>query len=59
MDPEGDFRTRLDGPGDVRVFTCGFVVRGFDVDEGLPLDIGRQVDETELETEATDSGGTP
>ncbi len=57
MDPEGDFRTRLDGPGDVRVFACGFVVRGFDVDEGLPLDIGRQVDEMDLETEGL--GGTP
>ncbi|MCP4678739.1 MAG: transcription factor [Deltaproteobacteria bacterium] len=57
MDPEGDFRTRLDGPNDVRVCTCGFVVRGFDVDEGLPLDIGKQVDEMELATE--DLGGTP
>jgi hypothetical protein len=36
MDPEGEFQTRLDGPDDVRVFSCGFVVRGFDIDEGLP-----------------------
>ncbi len=24
MDPEGEFQTRLDGPGDVRAFNCGF-----------------------------------
>lgn len=52
MDPEGGFRTRLDGPDDVRAFTCGLVVRGFDLDEGLPLDIGKAVDTAELETEA-------
>jgi len=57
MDPEGDFQTRLDGPDDVRVFSCGFVVRGFDIDEGLPLDVGRAVVETELETEAIAPGG--
>ncbi len=59
MDPEGEFRTRLDGPDDVRVFTCGLVVRGFDVDEGLPMDLGRAVAETELETGAIEPGGTP
>ena len=44
MDPEGDFQTRLDGPDDVRAFTCGFLVRGFDLDEDLPLDLGRAVE---------------
>ena len=57
MDPDGDFQTRLDGPDDVRAFTCGLVVRGFDLDEGLPLDVGRAVVETELQTEALPSGG--
>ena len=59
MDPEGEFQTRLDGPDDVRVFSCGFVVRGFDVDEGLPLDVGRAVVETELQTEGIVLGGAP
>lgn len=52
MDPQGEFRTRLDGPDDVRAFSCGFVVRGFDIDEGLPLDFGKAVDTTEIATEA-------
>jgi hypothetical protein len=52
MDPDGELRTRLDGTGDVRAFTWGLVVKGFDVDEGLPLDLGRAVLETELGTEA-------
>lgn len=62
MDPQGEYRTRLDGPDDVRAFTCGFVVRGFDIDEGLPLDLGKAVDTAELETEAIASalpGGGP
>jgi hypothetical protein len=59
MDPEGDFQTRLDGPDDVRAFTCGFLVRGFDLDEGLPLDLGRAVAETALDTEAIAPGGAP
>ena len=59
MDPEGDFQTRLDGPDDVRAFTCGFVVRGFDIDEGLPLDLGKAVAEFDLDTEAIAPGGTP
>lgn len=59
MDPEGDFQTRLDGPSDVRAFTCGLVVRGFDLDEGLPLDLGRAVVEPEVLTEPIAEGGTP
>ncbi|PIE16863.1 MAG: transcription factor, partial [Proteobacteria bacterium] len=58
MDPEGDFQTRLDGPDDVRAFNCGFVVRGFDLDEGLPLDLGKAVAELGLDTEAIPPGGT-
>jgi len=59
MDPEGELQTRLDGPDDVRAFTCGFVVRGFDIDEGLPVDLGRAVAEAVLETEPIAPGGAP
>ncbi len=38
LDADGEFRTQLAGRDDVRAFTCGLVLRGFDVDEGLPLD---------------------
>jgi hypothetical protein len=51
MDPQGEFRPRLDGPDDIRVVTCGLVVRGFDIDEGLPFDIGKDVASAELATE--------
>ena len=59
MDPEGEFQTRLDGHDDVRVFSCGFVVRGFDIDEGLPLDVGKAVADAELDTVAVPPGGAP
>lgn len=59
MDPKGEFRTRLDGPGDIRAFTCGLVVRGFDIDEGLPMDIGKAVAETTLDTEPITPEGSP
>jgi len=59
MDPEGELQTRLDGPDDVRAFTCGFVVRGFDIDEGLPLDVGKAVADAELDTVAVPPGGAP
>lgn len=52
MDADGEFRTQLAGKDDVRAFSCGFVVRGFDVDEGLPLDLGKPVINPELETHA-------
>ena len=57
MDPDGEIRTRLDGEGEVRVFTCGLAVRGFDLDEGLPADIGKAVAETSIEV-ATVPGET-
>ncbi len=50
LEPNGDFRTNLRDRAGVRAFTCGFAVRGFDVDEGLPLDLGKAVDETTFET---------
>lgn len=43
LDPTGELRTALDGKDDVRAFTWALVVRGFDVDEGLPLDVGKAV----------------
>jgi hypothetical protein len=52
LDPDG-----APVPGDVRAFTWGFVVRGFDIDEGLPLDLGRAVLETELDTEVIPTEG--
>ena len=51
LEADGDFRTQLASRDDLRVFTCGFVVRGFDVDEGLPLDRNPFVERPELETE--------
>ncbi|MFH0902225.1 MAG: IPT/TIG domain-containing protein [Pseudomonadota bacterium] len=59
MDPDGDIRTKLDGEGEVRVFTCGLLVRGFDIDEGLPADIGQAVTETSLDVGAIAPGGNP
>ena len=45
MDASGELQTNLEGKDDVRAFTWGLVIRGFDVDEGLPLDIGKAVAE--------------
>lgn len=59
LDADGEFRTTLAGKDDVRAFGCGFVVRGFDVDEGLPLDLGKRVTEPELETLPIAPGGSP
>jgi hypothetical protein len=49
LDADGELRTQLNGSGDVRAFTWGLVVRGFDIDEGQVLDRGRAVVDTELE----------
>jgi hypothetical protein len=38
LDADGEFRTQLAGRDDVRAFSCGLVLRGFDIDEGLPLE---------------------
>ena len=43
MDAAGELQTNLEGKDDVRAFTWGLVIRGFDVDEGLPLDLGKAV----------------
>jgi len=43
LDPHGELQVNLEGKDDVRAFTWGLVVRGFDIDEGLPLDLNRAV----------------
>ena len=58
LDADGEFRTQLGSKDDVRAFTCGFVVRGFDVDEGLPLDLGKAVTDPQLQTQPF-AGGAP
>ncbi|MDF1524284.1 MAG: hypothetical protein P1P87_15890, partial [Trueperaceae bacterium] len=58
MDPDGDFRTNLRGRDEIRVFTCGLVIRGFDIDEGLPMDLGKAVADAP-ELDATPIGGAP
>jgi hypothetical protein len=42
----------------VRAFTCGLVVRGFDVDEGLPLDFGKPVGTPQLELQPHSGGAS-
>jgi hypothetical protein len=59
LDPIGEFRTALDSPDDVRAFTCGFVVRGFDVDEGLLMDSSKAVASPRVDAEALRSEGEP
>jgi hypothetical protein len=52
MDADGEFRTELEGKDDVRAFSCGLLIRGVDVDEGQPLDVGKLVEQPELESAA-------
>ena len=59
MDPEGEFRTNLRGQSDVRVFTAGLVVRGFDLDEGLPMDLGKAVAGAGPDLSTQVLGGSP
>jgi hypothetical protein len=60
MDASGELQTNLEGKDDVRAFTWGLVIRGFDVDEGLPLDIGKAVAEGGAELGvAPITGGVP
>ncbi|MCU0658090.1 MAG: IPT/TIG domain-containing protein [Polyangiaceae bacterium] len=59
MDALGELRTDLDGKDSVRAFSWGLVVRGFDLDEGLPLDLGRAVSEAGGEVSVFPIGGNP
>jgi hypothetical protein len=45
MDAAGELQTNLEGKDDVRAFTWGLVIRGFDIDEGLTLDVVKAVAE--------------
>lgn len=45
MDAAGELQTNLEGKDDVRAFTWGLVIRGFDIDEGLALDVSKAVAE--------------
>lgn len=59
MDALGELRTDLDGKDSVRAFSWGLVIRGFDLDEGLPLDLGRAVGEAGGEVSVFPIGGNP
>ena len=54
IDLDSGIRTSLDGPDDIRAFTAGFVIRGFDIDEGVPVGLTRPVDEFVLDMESID-----
>jgi hypothetical protein len=43
LDALGELQTSLDGKDDVRSFSWGCVVRGFDLDEGLPFETANEV----------------
>jgi hypothetical protein len=51
LDFDTEVRTGLDGSDDIRAFTAGFVIRGFDVDEGVSVGLTRPVDETIIDVE--------
>jgi hypothetical protein len=59
MDALGELRTDLDGKDGVRAFSWGLVIRGFDLDEDLPLDFGRAVSEAGGDVSITPVGGPP
>ncbi len=44
LDALGELQTNLEGKDDVRSFTWGLVVRGFDLDEGLAFDVSKVAD---------------
>lgn len=48
LDVAGSFRTRLDGPDGMGAFTVDLVVRGFDLDSGGRIAIGRHADATRV-----------
>jgi hypothetical protein len=55
LDAVGELQTILDGKDDVRSFTWGLVVRGFDLDEGLAFDTTKAV----AALHAAVAGGVP
>lgn len=53
-----DFRTRLDEGADLRVFTGGFVIRGFNIAEGSRTSLTRPVESTGISINQFSSGGS-
>lgn len=51
LDFDTEVRTSLDGPDDIRAFTAGFMIRGFDIDEGKSMGLTRPVDEIFIDVE--------
>ena len=54
LDFDSDARTNLDGPDDIRAFSAGFVIRGFDIDEGVSAGQTRPVDEITVDVDRYD-----
>jgi hypothetical protein len=57
LDPSGELHTNLEGKDDVRAFSWGLVVRGFDLDEGMPFDVSRAVADAGAEVAVGLAGG--
>jgi hypothetical protein len=57
LDPDGDWRPQIPGPGGVHAFTAAFVVRGFDIDEGLARERIRRVETVTIQTGAVGAPG--
>jgi len=49
---DGEMRTKLASTDGTRAFTAAVIVRGVDIDEGLPLSLTRTVDSTSVLAEA-------
>ena len=56
LDLDGDFRTRLDGPDDIRVFSVELVVRGVEIAAGLSRGRTRPVETPRLFAEPMPPG---
>jgi hypothetical protein len=59
MDASGELQTNLEGKDDVRAFTRGLIIRGFDLDEGLPIDLAKAVADAGAEVGVASTGGAP
>ena len=59
MDPLGELHVNLEGKDDVRAFTWGLVIHGFDIDEGQLLDLGKAVSDAGAEVNVGAHGVTP
>jgi hypothetical protein len=57
VDAHGDWITQIPGEGGVHTFTGGFVIRGFAVDDGLPVERLRGVDAVALTSGALRAQG--